>query len=143
MNQDISSVRIYNAPTTHSSSMQASVVGAPVAGHTCAVHDLNRRSFETKATTKLHIARVSAAFAAPDAMRAFANSRAGTDVLQIQASLSTTGQHVQSSVTNPSLPGPRDCNTAVIIVDHGSRRGASNEMLVEFVDMYRYDAFEG
>ena len=123
--------------------MQASVVGAPVAGHTCAVHDLNRRSFETKAITKVHSARVSAAFAAPDAMRAFANPRAGTAVLQTQASLSTSEQHVQISVTSPLQPGPPDCNTAVIIVDHGSRREASNEMLVEFVDMYRYNAFEG
>lgn len=28
--------------------------------------------------------------------------------------------------------------TAVIVVDHGSRREASNEMLFDFVEMYRY-----
>lgn len=28
--------------------------------------------------------------------------------------------------------------TAVIVVDHGSRREASNKMLFDFVDMYRY-----
>lgn len=30
--------------------------------------------------------------------------------------------------------------TAVIVVDHGSRREASNKMLFDFVDMYRYCA---
>lgn len=29
--------------------------------------------------------------------------------------------------------------TAVVIVDHGSRREASNRMLQEFVDLYRCD----
>ena len=44
-----------------------------------------------------------------------------------------------SEARGSDLDQRQNCTTAVVVVDHGSRRDASNRMLQDFVALYRYE----